>query len=226
MSKHPRHQTVVSRNADENIGEEHWLKQFEKNLQKGAVQPRQIEDTLYSQINTIMNGKSKYPSVDAAVEDMMQRSGLNDYLHKIKLSEQETTSRKVANITSAPTADENDAMKKKVEVEKVTPVVIKKCPSIQNTLENYIRDTKGNLSIPAIIAKIQGIHSSDVSEAQDWEDDNLIRLVSKLNLEAKKNNPASFENYTNLGNRDTETADSEIDPSNLDAFHSLNPVKF
>ena len=220
MSKHPRHQTVISRNADENIGEDHWLKQFEKNLQKGAVQPRKIEDTLYHQINSIMNGSSsKYPSVEAAVEDMMQRSGLNDYLHEVKVSEQQAKQKKVAN-------DTNDAMHKKVEVEKMMPIVIKKCPSIKNTLENYIRDTRGNLSIPAIIAKVQGIHSQDVSEAQDWEDENLIRLVSKLNLEAKKNNPAAFEDYGNLGKRDTQTSDSEIDPSNMDAFHSLNPVKF
>jgi hypothetical protein len=218
MSKHPRHQTVISRNADENIGEDHWLKQFEKNLQKGAVQPRQIEDTLYYQINSIMNGKSKYPSVDAAVEDMMQRSGLNDYLHKVKVSDQTAVQKK--------TADDNDAMHKKVEVEKVIPVVIKKCPDIQHTIENYIRDTKGNISVPAIISKIQGIHRNDVSDAQDWEDDDLIRFVSKLNLEAKKNNPAAFENFSNLGERDSQTSDSEIDPSNLDAFHSLNPVKF
>ena len=167
-----------------------------------------------------MNGSSpKYPSVDAAVEDMMQRSGLRDYLHDVKVSQQAAKQKKVAE-------DTNNVMHKKVDVEKLTPIVIQKCPSIKSTIENYIRDTRGNISIPAIIAKVQGIHSQDVSEAQDWEDENLIRLVSKLNLEAKKNNPAVFEDYGNLGKRDTETSDSDIDPSNMDVFHSLNPVKF
>lgn len=219
MSKHPRHQTVISRNADENIGEDHWLKQFEKNLQKDAVQPRSTEDTLYSQINSIMNGKSKYTSVENAVEDMMQRSGLNDYLTKVKVSEQEERNRKTA-------SDSNDAMEKKIELEERLPIVIKKFPSIKDTIENYVRDTRGNISIPAIIARVQGIHSHDVSNTEDWEDDNLIRFVSKLNLEAKKNNSTGIENYTNLGGRDPQGADSDIDPSNTDAFHSLTPVKF
>lgn len=220
MSKHPRHQTVINRNADENIGEDHWLKQFEKNLQKAAVQPRQIEDTIYNQINSIMNGKSKYPSVEAAVDDMMQRSGLIDYLHKVKVSDKNIKHKKVA------TTDINNVIEKDVDMEKMVPIVIKKCPSIKNTIENYIRDSRGNLSVPAIISKIHGIHNNDVSSAQDWEDDNLIRYVSKLNLEAKKNNPASFETHTNLGGNDAQTSDSEIDPSNMDAFHSLTPVKF
>ena len=49
-------------------------------------------------------------------------------------------------------------------------------------------------------------------------------LVSKLNLSAKSTNPGSYENYSNLGSRDTGS-DSEIDPSNTDAFYALNPVK-
>lgn len=219
MSKHPRHQTIVNRNADESIGEDHWLKQFEKNLQRTAVQPRKIEDTLYYQINSIMNGRSKYPSVQAAVDDMMQRSGLVDYLQKVKVSEEQELSQKKT------AGDDNNIMHKQIDVEDVMPVVIKKCPSIKNTIENYIKDTRGNLSIPAIIAKVQGIHSGDVSEAQDWEDENLIKFVSKLNLEAKKNNMSGFQDYNNLGKRDTQDSESDVDPSNKDAFHSLNPAK-
>lgn len=104
----------------------------------------------------------------------------------------------------------------------MTPIVIRKCPDVQKTLDNYIRDTKGNLPVPAIIEKIRSIHQNDVSDAKDWDDDKLIRLVSKLNLGAKKNNPNSYDNYSNLGRRDV---DSDVDPSNNDAFHALTPVK-
>lgn len=216
MSKYVRHQSVISRHTDENIDGDHWLKQFEKTLQKGAVQPRGVDNSLFEQINSIMNGKSKYPSVAAAVEDMRERSGLTAYLNNMnKMSNEDAAGVKTAQ-------DQNKAVDKKVDL---TPIVIKKCPQVKSTLDNYIRDTKGNLPIPAIIEKIRSIHKGDVSDAKDWEDDKLLLLVSKLNLNAKKNNPAVFEQYDNLGTHD-DTDETDIDPSNTDAFHSLTPVKF
>jgi len=212
MSRYVRHQSVVSRQTDEHISEDHWLKQFEKNLQKDAVQPR-TQESLFDQINSIMNGntKSKFPSVEAAVQDMKERSGLTAYLDKHSQTS-ELTNTKVA-------TDNNSVIDKKIDI---TPIVIKKHPAVMKTLENYIRDTRGNLPIPAIIEKIKSIHRGDCSDAKDWDDDKLIRLVSKLNLGAKKNNPDNYSNYSNLGVRDS---DSDIDPSNTDAFFALTPVK-
>jgi hypothetical protein len=221
MSKYSRHQSVVSRQSDENISEDHWLKNFQKSLQKGAVQPRSTDNSLFDQINSIMNGKSKYTSVDHAVKDMQERSGLTAYLDKIS----KTSGEERATSSKAKTAsDIHHVIEKRVDSEKGLPVVFKKCPQAKTTLENYIRDTKGNLPVPAIIEKLRSIHQSDVSDAKDWDDDNLIREVSKQNLIAKRDNPASYENYANLGSRDHD-ADSEIDPSNTDAFHALTPVK-
>jgi hypothetical protein len=218
MSKYTRHQSVVSRQSDENIEEDHWLKQFQKTLQKGAVQPAR-QQSLFDQINSIMNGQSKYPSVAAAVEDMKERSGLTAYLDKIN---------KASEVKEAPVAkkaeasDENNVMHKEV---KGVPIVMKKCPHIHKALENYIKDTRGNLPVPAIIDKLRSMFQKDVSDAKDWDDDDLIRLVSKLNLMAKRDNPDSFvSNYTNLGRRDVGS-DSEIDPSNTDAFFALTPAK-
>src|SRR5574338_1085322 len=176
MSRYQRHSTVINRQADESIGEDHWLKQFEKTLQKGAVQPKS-QQSLFDQINSIMNGKSKYTSVEAAVQDMQERSGLTAYLDKInKSSEHASVSKK------AEASDNQNCFEKSV---KGVPIVIMKHPDIQQTLDNYIRDTKGNLPVPAIIDKIRSIHQGDVSDAKDWDDENLIRLVSKMNLAAK-----------------------------------------
>jgi len=238
MSKYSRHQSVISRNTDEHISEDHWLKQFQKTLEKGAVQPAQ--HSLYDQITNIMNTKSKYPSVQAAVDDMMQRSGLTDYLHGVKVSSEEGGKAKTA-------ADQNDAFLKEIPVEekvseeesepehkhehcehdheKSLPIVIIKHPSIGRTLENYIKATRGNLPVPAIIQKLHSIHDHDVSDAKDWEDDKLIRLVSKMNLEAKKDNPGVFENYDNLGASEFSGADQDVDASNTDAFNALMPAK-
>lgn len=220
MSRYVRHQQVITRSSDDQIDDDHWLKQFAKSLEKDAVQSRQVDQTLFHQINTIMNTKSKYPSVAAAVEDMKERSGLTAYLSKInKTSEVEPVTSKTSSKVKAA-SDNNNAVSKKVDM---TPIVIKKFPGIKNTLENHIKDSKGNLSIPAIIDKIRSIHQKDVSDAKDWEDDKLMLLVSRLNLDAKKNNPNSYDNFSNLGKR--EQSNDDIDPSNSDAFHSLNPVK-
>lgn len=222
MSKYNRYQSVVSRNTDEHISEDHWLKQFEKTLQKGAVQPK-TQQSLFDQISSVMNGnaQSRYPSVQAAVDDMMQRSGLTNYL---KVSSEKN------NVKAKVAADQNTDFDKTIPVEQKQedtniPDVIKENPAILKTLENYIRSTRGNLPIPAIIDKLRSIHRSDIAQDKMWEDDKLIRLVSKLNLEAKKNNPASYENYSNLATGDHDNADSDVDPSNTDAFNALMPAK-
>lgn len=213
MSKYNRHQAVISRNSDSPSGEVSWLGELQKNLlEKSAVQPRSVDQSLFHQINSIMNGKSKYPSVEAAVEDMKARSGLTAYLEKInKTSEEETIGehKKIA-------SDQNEL--------RHLPEVIKRCPQVKTTLENYIKDTRGNLPLSAILEKIKTIHKNDVSEDKHWEDEKLIRLVSQMNLREKQNNPSSYETYSNLGRRDP-AGDDAIDPSNTDAFSALNPVK-
>ncbi len=216
-SKYNRHSSVVHRQSEQSVDEDSWLHRFEKSLLKDAVQPKS-QTNLFDQINSIMNGKSKFPSVDAAVQDMKERSGLTAYLDKINKSsseEEPSASKKVAS------ADDQAAIDKKI---KMTPIVLTKQPKIEKTLENYINGTRGNLSVPAIIQHVQGIHQKDVSDARDWDDEKLIRMVSRLNLLAKKNNPGNFQDYSNLGSRDPGS-DSEIDPSNTDAFFGLAPVK-
>lgn len=211
-----RQNSLINRNADENIEEDHWLKQFEKNLQKDAVQPYKNESFL-DQIHSVMNtSKSKHSSVAAAVQDMQERSGLIAYLKKVKTSEEDTSdnNRKNAQV-QAPTP---------VQAPAQTPAVIKKNPMIMSTLNNYIKATRGNLPVPAIIDKIRSIHQSDVTDAKDWDEENLIKLVSQLNLKAKQDNPNNFDTNQNLGKYESDN-ESEIDPSNTDAFHSLTPAR-
>lgn len=208
MSKYVRYQPAISRHSESNLDEDNWLNKIQKGLEKDAVQPKSVDNSLFHQINSIMNGRSKYPSVAAAVEDMKERSGLTAYLSKI--SEDDSSNKKVAsNGQDAPAIQEN-------------PTVIQKVPSIKNTLDNYIRDTKGNIPVPAIIDYLKSIHRNDVVDVKDWEDDRLIRLVSQKNLEAKSTNPDNMHQHNNLGVRDNS---ADIDPSNTDAFYALNPAK-
>jgi hypothetical protein len=225
--KNSRHQSVINRQSEEGVSEDHWLRQFEQKLQKTSVQPRG-NDSLFDQINTIMNGKSKYPSVQAAVDDMMHRSGLSDYLDNVKTSQTEDPAqpKKVAQQQQQQPGQIVPQNKmQEIKTNPKTPKVIEEKPSILTTLENIIRDSKGNLSVPTIISRLHALHASDITDEAAWDDDRLIRLVSYFNIKAKKDNPANFENFDNLGKRDHSTADSDIDPSNTDAFNVLMPAK-
>lgn len=219
-----RQRSLINRNADENIEEDHWLKQFEKTLQKGAVQSVQNESFL-DQIHSVMNSnKSKHSSVAAAVQDMQERSGLLAYLKKVKTSEENTSDNNRKNAQVQAQTPVQVPSTTPVQAPAQTPTVIKKNPMIMSTLNNYIKATRGNLPVPAIIDKIRSIHQSDVSDAKDWDEENLIKLVSQLNLKAKQDNPNNFDTDQNLGTHNSDN-DSEIDPSNTDAFHSLTPAR-
>ncbi len=216
MSKYMRHQPIISRNSESNIDEDNWLHRLEKNLRKDAVQPKRIDQSLFEQINTIMNGKSKHTSVQAAVDDMMNRSGVTAYLDNLnKTSKENTTPAKTA-------SDENKVIDKKIPLE---PVVFQKCPAVKNTLSNIITSSRGHLPVPAIIGRIKAIHGNDVSDAKDWDNDDLIRAVSKMNLQEKSKGYSGDSNHSNLGLKD-DLNEKDMDPSNNDAFHALNPVKF
>jgi hypothetical protein len=199
-----RHQPVISKNSDDSSDE--WMNELQNNLEKGAVQSREKDKSLYDQINNIINNKSKYPSVQAAVEDMKERSGLTTYL-------------KNKNIKKA--SDNNQVIDKKVDLQ-IIPTIIKTRPDIENTFKNCIQDSKGNLSIPSIISRVKNIHNQDASDDKDWDDPKLIVFIARLNLEEKAKDSESNRTYNNLGKSNNDN--NEADPANTDAFSSLMPA--
>lgn len=202
INKYSRHQAIINREKDAHIDDDYWFKQFEKNLEKSAVQSKRVDDQLFHQMNSIMNSKSrsKYTSVSAAVEDMMQRSGLTSYLKNVKVSETKPNKK---------TANDNQ------------PQIIKDNPNILNTLNNII--DKGNLATPTIIDELRRIYKNEIDDDAAWDDPKLISLVTKMNLDKRKEkfNP---ENELHLGKQEI-SGDYDYDAANEDVFHSLNPAK-
>lgn len=67
-----------------------WFDEFERNLEKNAVQSQRSSKSIYDQISAILgNSKSKYSSVEEAVQDMQQRTGLTAFLTQQKKASQE-----------------------------------------------------------------------------------------------------------------------------------------
>jgi hypothetical protein len=200
MSKYTRHHPSIIRESDSS---DYWMDQLGKNLERSAVEPRN-QQSVYDQINSIMsNKKSKFSSVEDAVQDMRERSGLTAYLEKVK---------KAAASYAAKVAQNN-----------AEPIIFTSVPSVKVTLDNFIRETRGNATVPAILEKIKEIHRTDVTDPKKWEDDNLVRYISDLNYKEKQKYPKNDAEYAELG-RSPRGQDNDIDSENTDAWHSLMPA--
>jgi hypothetical protein len=205
---------TINRNSD-NIENQSiypkWMQDFASNLEKGAVQSRKQDSSIYDQISSIINGnKPKYSSVEDAIRDMQERSGLLAYQNRIK-----AMATKIAGTTEevqAPT----DTNKAEIKVFKLNP-------QVQQTIDNYIDDTNGDLPIPAIVEKIKAIHRNDITDDAAWNEDELMKYINKQCVEAKKKHPSIDDSNANLGKL-PHFDDKDIDPSNMDALFSLNPV--
>lgn len=68
----------ISKVSNQYEAEDAWLKRFKDNIQKAPVK----NNNLYQQILSVMNGSNKYSSVEDAVKDMQERSGLAAFLSK------------------------------------------------------------------------------------------------------------------------------------------------
>lgn len=194
MSKYNRHPSIINR-VDSDSSSNDWENEFAKNLEKKSVEARK-ELSLLDQISAILdNKKPKFDTVEAAVRDMQERSGVIAYREKIKTAQVSSTNE---------------------------PVVFSKVPNIKNTIKNYIRSTNGGMSIPAILEKIKEIHRKDVPDPKDWEDENLLRFIGTLNSEEQQKHPTNKSEYLNLGKQVSDQSDHDL--SNDDAFLSLTPA--
>jgi hypothetical protein len=185
-----------------------WMKNFANTLQKQSVQPFKSDQSLYDQISSVMNGtKSKYLNVEDAVRDMQERSGLSAYRNKVEA--QKNNPPKVAQVAEMPA---------KTEVIRL----FEENPTIKNTIDNYLEDTQGNLTIPGIVERIRAIHRGDVPDDSMWEDDNLLQYVNNKNIEVKRKYPNSEADSSNLGR--LTRFDGDEDPSENDPLFSLTPA--
>lgn len=176
-----------------------FLDELAANLEKNAVQPVRTDNSLFHQINTIMNGgvSSKFSTVSEVVEDMKARSGLTAYLAKLS---------------------NKDSDGKKVSIAEDVKDNFAECFSkLGNTLNNIITSTKGGLPVPAILDKLKNIHFEDC-DINFWEDPRLIEQIAKLNLQEKSKYPNTLQN-TNVGKIMPNTETNQWDD---DYFYGIN----
>jgi hypothetical protein len=186
-------------------------------FEKASVQPT---SSIYDQITSIINNtKPKFSSVGEAVADMQERSGFTSYQQarndftKMKLAQTEAPEQSVQ-----PTHSQGPTESAKSS----DPTMFKEHPEIKETFDNYIDDTRGNLSVPAVIDRVKAIHKHDVPDEQ-WNEDALVAYVESKCHEAKSHN--QMPETQGLGKVTQFNDTSDVDPSNRDAFFGLNPAK-
>ena len=198
---------IVQREGQNEHATDDWIGDFARHvdnqLGKNSVESKRNSDfSIYDQLSSIIRGnKPKYPSVEAAVKDMQERTGLAAYIKQLQA--------------------EKEQEQKKTAAENIDVELFKRVPQIKQTIDNYIRDTRGNLLVPEILDRIKTIHHKDVPDNAEWTSPSLLTYIHKRNKEEKEIHPDT-SSYSDLGKLDFHSKD--VDPSNTDALHILNPA--
>lgn len=177
-----------------------WTNEIEKSLEKTAVQPKRVDDSVFNQINSIMNNKSKYSSVEEAVIDMMQRSGYSDYK---KVSSNDSSNRKSA--STEPRLFETEIGN-----------------DIKNFIENKVKSSRGQFDVGAIIGDIKTVFGNQIIDKKLLDDPVLSIYINEANKAEMKDSPKDSVNL-NMGKANYD--DIDPGPENTDAFYGLNPAR-
>lgn len=197
--------TITRNQPDSNtVAHDDMSIEFLRQLHKQSVQPKAEVQTLYDQMHSIINGtKPRYPSVEAAVRDMLDRTGLTTYKQQLRAQKD----------PSSP------AHTKQAEI-KVE--LFQQVPQVKQTIDNYIASTHGNLFVPEILDQVRNIHKNDVADYAIWGSPALLTYINEKNIAEKKMHPDAQNIDQDLGKVDFN--DEDTDPSNTDALHALNPA--
>jgi hypothetical protein len=115
-----------------------WYSGFVAALDKQSVKSRQQDYSLFEQISSMMTHKSKYSTVDEAVDDFKKRTGLDKYL--ISLAQQ------------SPIIDNE------TPISQQTQDLFQQVPGLKEYIQNYI-DVHPGTSVEAVSHDILKIRS-------------------------------------------------------------------
>jgi hypothetical protein len=187
------------------------IKQFAKSqiqAQPTAVDAARARNanSIVQQVNSIMTGKSRYATVDDAVKDMTERTGLAAYLDTVKSAEE---AKKKVNKSAS---EESQIPESLAQHDFANQVV----SYIQNNIKN---SNAYSVSIPALQADILELFGRRGLQSHDVMNEDFERYLSDCIYEAQKMLPPEHQN-NNIG-RDVG---KDIEDSN-DAWLGLQPAK-
>jgi len=152
---------------------------------KAVIPPNAVEQararnaqSVMQQLTSIMANKPRYATVDDAVRDMQERTGLNLHLENIK------SAKKKVNKQAHELVDIPESLKKYDFV-----------GNIVNYIKNNIKNTNGvGNSVPQLQHDILSLFSKDGLAPQDILNDEVSKYLSDCILEQQKMLPSDSDN--------------------------------
>lgn len=173
---------TINRDNDEvikNPRHPDWIDEFASNLEKSAVKSKKDDYALFDQISHIMSGKSKYSTVEEAVEDLKRRTGLTSYLEKVK-----SASVIVENIQA-----------------------FKDAPELKIFIDNYVSDNPGTTP-EAVVHNALNIKTiKERLPLGDDLDDDVKKYINDKLIEEQAQHKSPKSEDMNLGKNDNSVND-------------------
>lgn len=152
---------MIKKNLEKEILDTIWYEALKNKLNKVAVQPARVDDLLFNQINDVIKSKkSKFSSVEEKVNEMIERSGLSNYLkeqQKIKLSKKAQSNIKI----------------------------FEEYPNIKQTIDNIIEEYKGTVPVISVLERVGRYYANELKDKSLLDDNLLKQYIVDKNLQHK-----------------------------------------
>jgi hypothetical protein len=213
---------------DSNVSQPDWFKEYSSNLQKLSVQPAHKDRAFFDQITDILGNKSRYATVEEAVKDLQDRTGLAKYLQMCEAEQAEVT--KVAqdindtHVKEPKTEEELEVTLDPDSDEMKYPKLLQDHPEIKKFIENFVKSRNGFVHVPAVVESIRIIFRNDNFTSDELEDKHLRKFINEVIIKEKALHEGDNAGIDiDLGKLDHST-DTQVEENN-DAFSILMPAK-
>ena len=198
-----------------------WFQEYARNIDRQAVHSGDQDRSMFDQISEIMGTKSKFSTVEDAVRDMRERTGLTEFLSKA--TKATTAANAEAILANVKCASEDDNLEVSLPADTEQPSIFKDHPKIEKFIAQYIKSRKGHTSVASVMSDIGRIFKE--IDTVHLDDKNLKHFISEKILEELQLNPAGTDmDVEMLGSVDK--GNDQDYALNNDAFSSLLPAKF
>lgn len=216
-----------SRQSEQDLSAPDWFSEFSSNLQKMSVESAHRDKALFDQISEILGNKSRYATVEEAVQDLQKRTGLAQYLQMCEAERAEV--HKNAADHTVMKEDPSTQVEEELEVtldpdtdEVQYPKLLQEHPYIDRFIRNFISSRHGYIHVPAVVEAIRNIFKNDNFTSDELEDKHLRKYINELIIaEKSQQNQESYDNV-DLGKIPSSSTDTD---QQADFFAIFNTVK-
>lgn len=205
-----------------------WLDSFARKIEQISNHPQTAveaarsrdQQSIVDMIGSIMNGRQHSngaSTVESVVQDMQERTGLAEYLRRVK-SSKDSVEKIAQEVHSEGQKISNDLP------DSFSDLPEKTREDVKNYINNLVETHHGNIHVPAVVEsviqtfRLQGVGPKHINEMT------FEKYISDQIMSQKQKNPSAEEHNTNLG-KGIGIDTNDVDTSNTDMFEGLMPAK-